>query len=118
VTEPSWRSWQLYAEADYFVHQGRYILYSEFRYGHTWSLPSISDHLTVYPHVAVVFDRDSKETKQTAIGIGPGVQFRFWFRESRYAAPASWADLTVQYRFPLTSAARARGVVAQLTLWY
>nr|WP_245965028.1 bacteriophage N4 adsorption protein A [Trinickia dinghuensis] len=118
VAEPSWRSWQLYAEADYFVHQGRYILYSQFRYGHTWALTSISDHLTVYPHVALVFDHDSKEVNQTAIGIGPGVQFRFWFRESRYSAPASWADLTVQYHFPLTSAARSRGVLAQLTLWY
>jgi Tfp pilus assembly protein PilF len=118
VTEPSWRSWQLYAEADYFVHQGRYIFYSEFRYGHTWALTSISDHLTIYPHIALVFDHDSKETKQTAIGIGPGVQFRFWFRESRYSAPASWADVTVQYRFPLTSASRARGLVAQATLWF
>jgi hypothetical protein len=50
--------------------------------------------------------------------VGPGVQFRFWFRESRYSAPASWADLTVQYHIPLTSAARARGLAAQLTLWY
>jgi hypothetical protein len=68
--------------------------------------------------VALVFDHDSRETNKTAIGIGPGVQFRFWFRENRYSAPASWADVTVQYRFPLTSAARARGVVVQATLWY
>jgi Tfp pilus assembly protein PilF len=118
VTEPSWRSWQVYAEADYFVHQGRYVVYSEFRYGHTWALTRISDHLTVFPHLAVVFDHDSKEVKQTAIGVGPGVQFRFWFRENRYSAPASWGDLTVQYRLPLTSAPRARGFIAQATLWY
>lgn len=118
VTEPSWRSWQVYAEADYFFKQGRYILYSELRYGHTWSLPSISDHLTVYPHVALAGDHDNRQTDQTAIGIGPGVQFRFWFRESRYSAPASWAELTVQYRLPLTSAARARGLVVRATLWF
>lgn len=118
VTEPSWRAWQVYAEADYFLHQGRYVLYSQLRYGHTWSIPQISDHLTVYPHVALIFDRDSREQNQTAISIGPGVQFRFWFRESRYSAPASYADLTVQYHIPLTSAARARGLAAQLTLWY
>ena len=118
VTEPSWRAWQVYAEADYFLHQGRYILYSQLRYGHTWALPSISDHLTVYPHVAFIFDYDSKEQHQTAMSLGPGVQFRFWFRENRYSAPASYADLTVQYHVPLTSAARARGLAVQLTLWY
>jgi opacity protein-like surface antigen len=118
VTEPSWRAWQVYAEADYFVHQGRYILYSQLRYGHTWAVTKISDHLTVYPHVALIFDHDSKDQHETALSVGPGVQFRFWFRESRYSAPASWADLTVQYHIPLTSAARARGLAAQLTLWY
>jgi Tfp pilus assembly protein PilF len=118
VTEPSWRAWQVYAEADYFVHQGRYILYSQLRYGHTWAITRISDHLTVYPHVALIFDHDSKDQHETALSVGPGVQFRFWFRESRYSAPASWADLTVQYHIPLTSAARARGLAVQLTLWY
>lgn len=118
VTQPSWRSWQVYAEADYFLHQGRYVLYSELRYGHTWAIPAISDHLTAYPHVAFVFDHDNRETNETAMGVGPGVQFRFWFRENRYSAPASWTDVTVQYRFRLTSAARARGVVVQATLWY
>lgn len=118
VTEPSWRAWQVYAEADYFVHQGRYILYSQLRYGHTWAVTKISDHLTVYPHVALIFDHDSKDQHETALSVGPGIQFRFWFRESRYSAPASWADLTVQYHIPLTSAARARGLAAQLTLWY
>jgi len=118
VTEPSWRAWQVYAEADYFLHQGRYILYSQLRYGHTWAVTGISDHLTVYPHLALILDHDNKERNQTSISVGPGVQFRFWFRESQYSAPASYADLTVQYHIPLTSAARARGLAVQLTLWY
>lgn len=118
VTEPSWRSWQAYAEGAYFLHAGRYIIYSELRYGHTWVLQKISDRLTVYPHIAVAGDHDNKSTNQTAIGIGPGIQFRYWFRESRYRAPASWLDVTVQYRFPLTSAERARGLVVRATLWF
>lgn len=118
VTEPSWRSWQAYVEGAYFIKAGRYIIYSELRYGHTWRLSPISDKLTVYPHVALAGDHDNKATDQTAIGIGPGLQFRFWFRESKYSAPASWADVTVQYRFPLTSAARARGLVVRATLWF
>jgi hypothetical protein len=118
VTEPSWRSWQAYFEGAYFVNAGRYIIYTELRYGHTWRVSPISEKFTVYPHVALAGDHDNKATEQTALGIGPGVQFRFWFRESRYRAPASWADVTVQYRFPLTSAARARGLVVRATLWF
>ncbi|MEM5366405.1 tetratricopeptide repeat protein [Paraburkholderia azotifigens] len=118
VTEPSWRSWQAYIEGAYFVNAGRYIIYTELRYGHTWRVSPVSEKLTVYPHIALAGDHDNKATDQTAIGIGPGVQFRFWFRESRYRAPASWADITVQYRVPLTSAARARGLVVRATLWF
>jgi hypothetical protein len=118
VTEPSWRSWQAYVEGAYFVNAGRYIIYTELRYGHTWRVTPVSEKLTVYPHIALAGDHDNKATDQTAIGIGPGVQFRFWFRETQYRAPASWADITVQYRFPLTSAARARGLVVRATLWF
>ncbi|RXV68949.1 bacteriophage N4 adsorption protein A [Burkholderia stabilis] len=118
VTEPSWRSWQAYVEGAYFIKAGRYIIYSELRYGHTWRLTAISDRLTVYPHAAVAGDHDNRELDKTAIGAGPGVQFRYWFREGKYSAPASYLDVTVQYRFPLTSAARARGLVVRATLWF
>ncbi|RQS62501.1 bacteriophage N4 adsorption protein A [Burkholderia sp. Bp8963] len=118
VTEPSWRSWQAYVEGAYFISAGRYIIYSELRYGNTWRLPMLSDRLTVYPHAAIAGDHDNRQTDETAIGVGPGVQFRYWFREDRYSAPASYADVTVQYRFALTSAVRARGVVVRATLWF
>ncbi|MFP3710441.1 bacteriophage N4 adsorption protein A, partial [Paraburkholderia sp. SIMBA_009] len=83
VTEPSWRSWQAYVEGAYFIHAGRYIVYSELRYGHTWRLPMLGNRLTVYPHVAVAGDHDNREKDETAIGVGPGIQFRYWFREGR-----------------------------------
>ncbi|WP_423761451.1 NfrA family protein [Burkholderia sp. NLJ2] len=118
VTEPSWRSWQAYVEGAYFIKAGRYIIYSELRYGHTWRLTALSDRLTVYPHAAVAGDHDNRQPDKTAIGAGPGIQFRYWFREGRYSAPASYLDVTVQYRFPLTSAARARGLVVRATLWF
>lgn len=78
----------------------------------------LGNRLTVYPHVAVAGDHDNREKDETAIGVGPGIQFRYWFREGRYTAPASYVDVTVQYRFPLTSAARARGLVVRATLWF
>ncbi|MGY4729316.1 NfrA family protein [Burkholderia pyrrocinia] len=118
VTEPSWRSWQAYVEGAYFIKAGRYIIYSELRYGHTWRLTALSDRLTVYPHAAVAGDHDNRQPDKTAIGVGPGIQFRYWFREGRYSAPASYLDVTVQYRFALTSAVRARGLVVRATLWF
>ncbi|NMV40605.1 NfrA family protein [Ralstonia insidiosa] len=119
VTKPRWQTWQAYGEGAYFLNQGRMIISTEARYGHTWLLDSISDHLTVYPHVVLAGDHDNKATdRQLALGAGPGINFRYWFRESQYSAPASWLDLTVQYRLPLTHADRAKGVVARAILWF
>lgn len=119
VTKPRWQTWQVYGEGAYFLNEGRMIISTEARYGHTWLLSSMSDHLTVYPHVVLAGDHDNKAIgQQLALGIGPGINFRYWFRESHYAAPASWLDLTVQYRLPLTHADRAKGVVARAILWF
>jgi len=119
VTKPRWQTWQVYGEAAYFLNQGRMIISTEARYGHTWLLSSISDHLTVYPHIVLAGDHDNKATdRQLALGVGPGINFRYWFRETSYSAPASWLDLTVQYRLPLTHADRAKGVVARAILWF
>ncbi len=51
VTKPRWQTWQAYVEGAYFVNQGRMIISTEARYGHTWRLNSISDPLTVSPHI-------------------------------------------------------------------
>jgi Bacteriophage N adsorption protein A C-term len=119
VTKPRWQTWQVYGEGAYFLNQGRMIISTEMRYGHTWLLNSISDRLTVYPHIVLAGDHDNKAIDhQLALGVGPGINFRYWFRESHYAAPASWLDLTVQYRLPLTHADRAKGVVARAILWF
>ncbi|MGD7322157.1 bacteriophage N4 adsorption protein A, partial [Ralstonia pseudosolanacearum] len=118
VTKPRWQTWQVFAEGAYFVNAGRLIVSGEARYGHTWRLDSISDRLTVYPHIVLAGDHDNKADRQLAAGIGPGVNFRYWFRESKYAAPASWLDLTVQFRMALTHADRAKGVVARAILWF
>jgi hypothetical protein len=116
VAVPSWRSWQAYADAAYFIKEGRYTFSTELRYGHTWRLPMLDKRVTIYPHVALAGDYDSFEANRLALGVGPGVGLRFWFRESRYTAPASLFDLTVQYRFPLTHAPRARGLIVRATL--
>lgn len=116
VAAPSWRSWQAYVDGAYFFKEGRYTFSTELRYGNTWRLPLLNDRLTVYPHIALAGDYDSFDVNRIALGMGPGIGFRFWFREGPYAAPASSLDVTVQYRFPLTAAPRARGLIVRATL--
>jgi hypothetical protein len=94
------------------------IVSGEARYGHTWRLDTVSDRLTVYPHIVLAGDHDNKAVNQMALGVGPGLNFRYWFRESKYAAPASWLDFTVQFRAPLTHADRAKGLVVRAILWF
>jgi Tfp pilus assembly protein PilF len=118
VAKPRWQTWQAYGEGAYFVNAGRLIVSGEARYGHTWRLDTVSDRLTVYPHIVLAGDHDNKAVNQMALGVGPGLNFRYWFRESKYAAPASWLDFTVQFRAPLTHADRAKGLVVRAILWF
>ena len=41
---------------------------------------------------------------------GVGISTRYWFRDSKYDAPRSYVDLSVQYRLRITGDDRARGV--------
>jgi hypothetical protein len=115
---PGWRTWQFYTESAYFMKQGRLIQPFEARYGHSWRLDALDSQLVVFPHIAIACNFDSRATQRLALGIGPGVGLRYWFRSGADSAPASWADLNVQYRLPLTSAARAKGLVVRLTLCF
>jgi hypothetical protein len=116
--KPDWQTWQFYTESAYFTKQKRLIQPVELRYGHSWRLDSISDHLAIFPHAAIAGDYDSRASQRLALGMGPGIGVRYWFRESVYRAPASWFDLNLQYRVRLTDADRAKGLVVRATLWF
>ncbi|MFZ2523750.1 MAG: hypothetical protein A3K04_10775 [Gallionellales bacterium RBG_16_56_9] len=113
-----WANWQFYTEGAYFVNAGRYIQSMESSYGHSWRMDALDGRLVVTPHVVLAGDFDSRATVRTALGTGPGVSLRYWFREGRYSAPASWFELTSQYRFEFTNTQRARGLTLRATLWY
>lgn len=113
-----WQTWSVYTEAAYFVNAARYIHALEARYGHTWRLPGGDDRSLLIPHLVLVGEHDSRATPQTAVGYGPGISLRHWFREDAHHAPASWADLTLQYRFEMTQSNRAHGLSLRATLWY
>jgi hypothetical protein len=116
--KPDWPSWQIYTESAYFANQGRFIQPVEMRYGHAWRLDSMSGRLVVFPHAALAGDYDSRAPHRLALGVGPGIGLRYWFREGAYRAPASWFDLNIQYRLRLTDADRAKGLVIRTTLWF
>lgn len=118
VHDMDWRSWQFYTEAAYFVRARRSIESFEGSYGQAFHLADVSDRYVIYPHAVLAAEYDSAAHIKGALSAGPGVKLRYWFREDRYNAPASWLDLTLQYRFEITHTNRARGVVARATLWY
>ena len=72
----------------------------------------------VTPFVAVRGSYDSLLADETAVGAGPGVSWRHWFREGQYAAPASYIDLSVGYQFGLSGGDRAEGVFLGINLNY
>lgn len=113
-----WASWSVFAEAARFLDAGRDAHGLEARWGHTWRGGTVLPRLTVTPHLVLGADYDSLAEDRAAAGLGVGLSLRQWFRESPHRAPASWADLSVQYRFRLTQADRGEGLFVRVTLWF
>lgn len=64
---------------------------------------------------------DLSDTRRSwALGMGPGVGMRYWFREDHYNAARSYLDFNVQYRFAIGGGddQRAKGLFATATLYY
>lgn len=116
--DSDWSTWQFYTEGAYFKTADRYIQSMETRYGHSWRLDGIDSRLVMTPHLALLGNFDNRATPQTAVGIGPGVSFRYWFREDAYHAPSSWAELNLQYMKELTNTRREQGLMLNAILWY
>ncbi|HZW25081.1 MAG TPA: tetratricopeptide repeat protein [Gallionella sp.] len=116
--QKDWSVWQFYTEGAYFAQAGRYIQSLDTRYGHSWRMDAMDRRLVMSPHLALIGNFDSRAAQQTALGVGPGVSLRYWFRESTYQAPASWFELTAQYLAELTQTGREQGLILNAILWY
>lgn len=113
-----WSYRTLFAEAAYFVDEERNIDNLETRWGHSFRL-DVPKNLTVTPHLVFAADIDSAAESKVAAGIGIGTSLRWWFRETPYRAPASYIDLTVQYREGLIDDTnRQDGIFVRTILWY
>jgi len=113
-----WDNWQFYTEGAYFLKAGRYIQSMESSYGHSWRIEQMHGRLVLTPHAVLAGDFDNRAAAHTSLGAGPGISMRYWFREDKYRAPASWLELTTQYRYEFTRTQRARGLTMRATLWY
>ena len=78
----------------------------------------MNDRVSFTPHLVVSGDYESLAAQPSSLGYGPGISMRGWFREDAHHAPASWLDLTVQYRFEVTQTNRAHGLGVRATLLY
>jgi hypothetical protein len=118
VEEPSWWMWNLYGDYAHFVVTPQNVMAFEGRAGRSFRLDRVSDHLVATPYGVIGAAYDDTLATPGALGIGPGFSLRYWFRDDIYAAPRSYVDMNVQYRFRLAGDQRANGVYAGMTIAY
>jgi len=121
VDQPSWWTGQIFGEVGRYIDQQQTYSIFEGQLGRTYRLDDINPKLTITPHVVIGSDFNStlkQPAEKTAIGMGPGVNMRYWFREDHYKAPQSYVDFSLQYRFKLSGDDRAEGVVFRTTFSY
>ncbi|WP_162827051.1 bacteriophage N4 adsorption protein A [Pseudolabrys taiwanensis] len=113
-----WRYWQVYSEINGFAQAHQILASAEARYGHSFRLDAISPNVVLSPFVAVGAAYDTTLATRQAVGAGPGLNLRAWFREDHYTAPMSYLDLNVQYRLRINGDRRAEGWFSSLSLVY
>ncbi|MEO8384323.1 MAG: tetratricopeptide repeat protein [Betaproteobacteria bacterium] len=117
VDAPSWWTTRVAAEAGRYLSARQSYALANVETGKSFRMNSESMWV-LFPHLALAADYDSTASEQSAFGIGPGLNARYWFRDDIYNAPRSYLDTTLQYRFRIGGAARAEGVFLNTTLLY
>ncbi|MFM0091938.1 bacteriophage N4 adsorption protein A [Paraburkholderia sediminicola] len=110
VDVPSWWTAQAYAETGAYLNAGSVYATTNLELGRTFRMDRYSPKWTVFPYAVIGADYDSSVNHSVPLGAGVGISTRYWFRDSKYDAPRSYVDLSVQYRLKITGDERARGV--------
>ncbi|RFU48099.1 NfrA family protein [Paraburkholderia sp. DHOC27] len=110
VDVPSWWTAQIYGEGGYYLNRESSYGTGSIEMGRTYRLDRFSPRWTVFPYAVIGADYDSTVDHSIPLGAGVGVSTRYWFRDSKYDAPRSYVDLSVQYRWHLAGDDRSRGV--------
>lgn len=120
VDVPSWMTATVYAEAGRFIKQRQTYATFEGQIGRSFRLDAVNPKLVIFPHAVLGADYNSSFAgdSKNAVGLGVGVNLRYWFNEDRYNAPRSYNDVSLQYRSRIGGDDRARGVFLRFTLAY
>jgi hypothetical protein len=98
----------VYADAARLIDTRETFALVDARVGRTWRVPAVKN-LIAAPFLGAFATYDSLQSPKAAAGVGPGVWFRQWFRETETMAPQSYVDLSLQYRLRLGGDKRASG---------
>ena len=122
VDVPAWWTTRISAELGRYLKAEQNYALAEFQAGRSYRVGD-SDaggdgRWVIFPHVTLAADYDSTAADKTAVGVGPGVTARYWFREDTYNAPRSYIDWSMQYRARIGGAERGKGLFVNTTLSY
>jgi hypothetical protein len=104
----SWPMTHVYADTARLIDTRETFALVDARVGRSWRVPAVKN-LIAAPFLGAFATYDSLQSPKTAAGVGPGVWFRQWFRETETMAPQSYVDLSLQYRLRLGGDKRASG---------
>lgn len=115
---PSWTYAYVYTDTAWFQDSRHFVQTCEARLGKSFLLDSLGGGTVLIPHLVAGGDYDNRLASKPSSGAGAGFALRQWFRQTRFQAPASYAELVVQYRFKAGQAERGGGTFATFTLWF
>ncbi|WP_413456999.1 NfrA family protein [Herbaspirillum huttiense] len=118
VDRPQWWTTQWYGEVGHYLRNPQTYGLASVQGGRSFRLDGLSEQLVLFPHLSLNADFNSLNSHRSAIGLGPGVNLRYWFRSDRYHAPRSTVDLSLQYRWRIGGDERAQGFFLSTTLSY
>jgi len=113
-----WWTARLYSEAGRYLEARQTYALTHAEAGPSRLMGSRDGRWVLFPHVSAAADYDSTAVRGSSAGIGPGVNLSRWFREDADHAPRSYVELSLQYRFRLGGAERAKGVFLTVTTTY
>lgn len=109
VDVPSWWTTRVAAEVGRYVENPQTYGLASVQVGKSYRMPG-EGKTVVFPHAVAAAEYNSLLVDKLSVGAGPGVSVRHWFREDKYAAPRSYVDVSLQYRFRVSGDERAKGL--------
>ncbi len=109
VDVSDWWTTRVAAEVGHYMHNPQTYGLASAQVGKSFRMAG-DGKTVVFPHAVAAAEYNSRLVDKLSVGAGPGVSLRHWFREDKYAAPRSYVDFSLQYRFHLSGDERAKGL--------